>query len=632
MKFYICLLYVFQVTKLFNRYKMFYMSWHKHRKEQEMLESGNLADMSMSIMEIAGNLDNDQEDTTSGNLLEPGKYSQRQAEFFIAKQSTLLQHNELGAMVPKKLQQRISELLRSNPDLAEAHYLSYMNYLRVHEYCAAMDSLYHYYDRHQPGGNTSKQFSAITKTKLDEDVFCKSLRYAALNLAALHHKFGHRLEALAAVKEAITIAQESNDHVCLQHALGWLQRLGIQGTGSVAYMLERLVSKATELNLPYLLSLGVQASAKHTALATSQPSHVFEFLLRSDIVNCQHSQSDLMTVSYAQKAALWHLYGKREMCSMNCQLMLHLNTSDQGVFHNSESECIALCQLAQLQAQQGEYDVAFDILNTTKRRFPESSEHSQIWKLNEHRLLFTRAIHQGAWNKAEGAVTNMTSINSLEASYCRCVLLREKGEASSAFDMVQMLVSKCKDKKDQYQEVPELYARLLQLHGDLYCATGNPTLAGQPLLACITLCRDHHFSYNIALATLHLAFIQYNLGMPSQCLTLIESVLCDMLTHGTLYDCARAHFLWVKCKIAAASKVGGDTMHNALLRGVEVMADIISWFRKVEAYSRVKVAVYYLARLYHELGQAALRNQAAYELKRLDEQYPNHDTIVINVL
>ena len=38
---------------------------------------------------------------------------------------------------------------------------------------------------------------------------------------------------------------------------------------------------------------------------------VFEFLLKSDIVNCQHSMSDLMCTSYAQKAALWHMYGRR---------------------------------------------------------------------------------------------------------------------------------------------------------------------------------------------------------------------------------------------------------------------------------------------------------------------------------
>ena len=38
---------------------------------------------------------------------------------------------------------------------------------------------------------------------------------------------------------------------------------------------------------------------------------VFEFLVKSDILNCQHSLPDLFCVSYAQKAALWHMYGNR---------------------------------------------------------------------------------------------------------------------------------------------------------------------------------------------------------------------------------------------------------------------------------------------------------------------------------
>ena len=44
-------------------------------------------------------------------------------------------------------------------------------------------------------------------------------RYAALNLAMLHYKFGHYKEARAAVHESIRMAQDANDHICLQHAL-----------------------------------------------------------------------------------------------------------------------------------------------------------------------------------------------------------------------------------------------------------------------------------------------------------------------------------------------------------------------------------------------------------------------------
>ena len=111
-----------------------------------------------------------------------GRYSQRQAEYFIAQQASLLQYNEQEAMSPKPLQQKIVELLAGSPDLAEAHYLSFLNYLRVQEYCGAVDSLYHYFDRqNMTNGSTSS-----------EDVTSRGYRYAALNMAALQYRFGHR--------------------------------------------------------------------------------------------------------------------------------------------------------------------------------------------------------------------------------------------------------------------------------------------------------------------------------------------------------------------------------------------------------------------------------------------------------
>ena len=42
----------------------------------------------------------------------------------------------------------------------------------------------------------------------------------------------------------------------------------------------------------------------------------------------------------------------REMCSLSSQLMLNLNTEDLGVYHNGEVECLGLCHLARLHAQQ----------------------------------------------------------------------------------------------------------------------------------------------------------------------------------------------------------------------------------------------------------------------------------------
>ena len=48
---------------------------------------------------------------------------------------------------------------------------------------------------------------------------------AALNLASYHVRMNHKDEAMSAIKEAITMAQEASDHTCLQHVLSLLHRI-----------------------------------------------------------------------------------------------------------------------------------------------------------------------------------------------------------------------------------------------------------------------------------------------------------------------------------------------------------------------------------------------------------------------
>lgn len=48
------------------------------------------------------------------------EWSKRQAELFIATQSALLANNESAALSPTELNKQINNLLKSNPDLAEA--------------------------------------------------------------------------------------------------------------------------------------------------------------------------------------------------------------------------------------------------------------------------------------------------------------------------------------------------------------------------------------------------------------------------------------------------------------------------------------------------------------------------------
>ena len=70
------------------------------------------------------------------------------------------------------------------------HFLSYLNSLRVREYCTAFHNLFHYFDRNITLTAETAQQESSQKLKTKEKAVCR--RYAALNLAALHYRFGHR--------------------------------------------------------------------------------------------------------------------------------------------------------------------------------------------------------------------------------------------------------------------------------------------------------------------------------------------------------------------------------------------------------------------------------------------------------
>ncbi|XP_041368923.1 anaphase-promoting complex subunit 5-like [Gigantopelta aegis] len=539
-----------------------------------------------------------------------GFYSQKQAEYFIAQQAFMLLHNEQAALPPGKLQEKITALLRDMPDMAEAYFLSYLNSLRVKEYCTALHNLYNYFNR---SANMAEE-SATPGKGQDEDV---SRRYAALNLAVLLYRFGHKTEAMEALQESIRMAQKKNDHVCLQHALCWLHRLGDNNVAHTKNLMERSVSKSAELSLPYLTSLGVQALAKHNAITTAKPSSVFEYLVKSDILNCQHSLVGLMCISYAQKAALWSMYGKRECSSMCSQLVLNLDTSESMVYYNGESVCIALCNLALHHKDEGNYTTALDLVGNARHRFPAKSQYAHIWMCCEQVILFDRNLYNKKWSQAEQAVLNLRALNEDEANLRHGILLRETGEVTEASSELHSILKKESSRKKK-EVSPDYECSVLLALVEVYTQTGNPATALPHVMDCITRAKEHHLHYLLAMATIYLAFIQFDMRLYEQALGLIEQHLLTVLTHGSCLDKARTLYLYSKCCVAAASKASPADRRSALASAVSVMNQVIDLFKKIEANHRVKDALYYQARLFNDLGYTAERNKCAYQFKQLD--------------
>ena len=58
------------------------------------------------------------------------KWSQKQSDFYVSKQVALLQSSESNADDPKTIEETVEKIIHHNPDLAQVHYLAYLNALR----------------------------------------------------------------------------------------------------------------------------------------------------------------------------------------------------------------------------------------------------------------------------------------------------------------------------------------------------------------------------------------------------------------------------------------------------------------------------------------------------------------------
>ncbi|KAF3423832.1 hypothetical protein E2986_00315 [Frieseomelitta varia] len=521
----------------------------------------------------------------------------RQAELLVAQQAHTIQTDEHKAMPPAELQSLVRELLSCSPYYAEAHYLSYLNCLRVNEYCGAIDSLYHCFDRLAPLENRS--------TPEDKSQFM-----------LLSH-FRLREVAQAALKEAIMMAQEAGDNVCLQLAHAWMYHLTSKQKGP---LIERSVGKASMLGITHTTGLGLIAYAHNSALEAKNPSQVFETLMKSDVLNCQHSMIDLMSMTYAEKSALWAYYGKTEMSSVCAQLLLLHNTGDkkQHMF-NGPSTCQAVVNIANILVEFGEYFLVDIVLAHAKERFP-NEPCNKIWILSEQLYVFTQLMRQEKWGEAEAIASNISSLDPLEIlrTFRLAEVCLETGDYPRGLEYIDNI------ERDE-QLTPQNKIRAMILLSQIMCASVSPEsgIVGVNSLVLLNraleLAIKNYLSYYKALIKMHLANIQLIMGMPTLALNLVEEAITQILAHGGYYDQGRAFVLYAKCLVATAPMCE-KTRKGVILKAIKALSKAKNYFTKIEAYGRLRLTLCLESLLYHEIDLKIERNQCAFEFRQLDQQ------------
>ncbi|XP_027734361.1 anaphase-promoting complex subunit 5 isoform X2 [Empidonax traillii] len=605
-----------QVYKLYTALQQYFQRDEKKNGADESdmeLTNPEELDGKMEKEELDGPL-REEEISCSGPL------SQKQAEYFLSQQASLLKNDETKALTPASLQKELNNLLKFNPDIAEAHYLSYLNSLRVQDVFSSTHSLLHYFDRLILTG-------AESKSNGDEG-YGRSLRYAALNLAALHCRFGHYQQAELALQEAIRIAQESNDHVCLQHCLSWLYILE-QKIFDSCVLLEHSVNKSLHFGLPYLASLGIQSLVQQRAFAGKAANKLMDALKDSDLLHWKHSLSELIDISTAQKTAIWRLYGRSTMALQQAQTLLSMNSLEAvnvGVQqNNTESFAVVLCHLAELHAEQGYFAAAAEILKHLKERFPPNSQHAQLWMLFDQKIQFERAMNDGRYHVADSLVAGITSLNSIEGVYRKAIVLKAQNQMSEAHKLLQKLLIHCQKTKNT-----EMVIRVLLSIAELYWRSSCHTIALPVLLQALALAREYSLQYLASETVLNLAFSQLILGIPEQALNILHMAIEPILAHGAVLDKGCAMFLVAKCQVASAASYTPQKKIEALESAILNLNEAKTYFAKVDCKEQLRDVLYFQARLFHTLGKTQERNKCAMLFRQLHQELPAHGVPLIN--
>lgn len=613
-----------QVYKLYTALQQYYQSYE--RKDSPATEPAEDTDMELTnTEELGGKMEKEELDLepSDDEVSTRGPLSQKQAEYFLAQQAYLLKNDENKALDPAALQKELNNMLKFNPDFAEAHYLSYLNSMRVQDIFNSTDSLLHYFDRLiLPGGDS----------KSNGDEGCgRSLRYAALNLAALHCRFGHYQQAELALQEAIRIAQESNDHVCLQHCLSWLYLLE-QMKGSDSTLTEHAVKMAVHFCLPYLASLGIQSLVQQGAVGGKTANKLMDALKDTDLLHWKHSLSELIDISIAQKTAIWRMCGKSTMALQQAQVLLSMNSLEPvnlGVQqNNSEAFAVALCHLSELHAEQGLFAAASEILKHLRERFPPHSQHAKLWMLCDQKIQFDRAMNDGKYHMADSLVVGIAALSKTEGLYRKALVLKARNQTTEAYKVLQRLLLYCEKIKGT-----EMTIRVMLSLAELHWSSSCHAVALPLLLRSLAVSREYHLQYLASECILHLAFSQLMLGIPEQALNILHMAIEPILAHGALLDKGRAMLLVAKCQIVtASSEPSKQQKTQALEVAVLNLEEAGTYFTKVDCKERVRDIYYLQARLYHSLGKTAERNKCAMLFRQLNQELPSQGVPLITRL
>lgn len=532
------------------------------------------------------------------------KWSIKQAELFVAQQIALLENNEIRSYKPIVMQKMLNKIINDNPLFSQAYFLSYMNNLRLRDFYNSIYALHRSFDR-----NPVQIFHPFE---------IRGVQYSSLNLAILHANFNHKEEALSTLKECIILAQESGDHHCLQLANAWFCILNDREIK----LKQKFITDQTDLITIQSKSLNIQFIVKVSAFCGFRPTQLFELLLKSNELNCKNSLMELIANCFAQRSALWTLYGESGIASLCSQALLKLNKSWAfGDVGNSESICQVLCCLALWFSIQGELTLSGTILYHTKERFIRDPL-ARSWMICDCYITINQAIYKHKWQDAIKACYQLYIFDKNAGILQKASINIAKRNLHLARRILHKFLY-----RESLNNITNDLDSLTKVKGLIllaYTMIINENVISPEIIDILnkasTIAKVAFLGYEEAIIDMIFAYVFLHMKMPKKALKTIKSCMGTILTNGGIYDRARVILLYTKC--LTASVTTKTEKLERISECIDMLNDAVEYFKKLEAHTKVKDVYNFLTIFYHEVELYKERNNIAFKLKRYDQEFP----------
>ncbi len=562
----------------------------------------------------------------------------------------------LGAAPCEQVESEIARLLSLNPDLYQAHFLRYINYVTQKEFAKALDALHQYFDYFGARAASAPE---------DGGTATNPLQYAVLNLAILHIAFQHHEQATQALLEAIRMAQLAGDHTCLVHALALLAdvcraigntqqatqlfRQCVEAQDAAAARLAKiqkeikarqgagpteaeraLLRKARpspKVEAQAFLKLaifhlqqarvprapkgligggGARAAVLYgsdtAAVATGPTTAALDMIGRSTALASRHHALDMIGVGLLMRSRAWDLAGHEPLATTYSRAFLRLYAGRCGT--SDADSALAIANLASAEPHRGDRET---LLSDTKA-FPDRG--FSRFAERRHLLLFREALRAGELQSARvhaDALASLSPTNGedatahAEAHVARAQLLSATGRVVESRQLLLRVLRRAAAQHDCVLE-----ARVLLLVVRQFLDGHDAVHALPHLLRLLGAELPLQFASIRAEAMVLVARTQLLLGQPRDARRVLEGCRAQVLGHCSPSE--RAELL-----LSLAEATLGDT--SASQRELRAAVDTLQQARAVCEEERDRNRVihcYYLtARVYQRLGNSRKRNEAA---------------------